>query len=114
MATTVGIGFLVVLGILVVGYNFRTHMQFDAFCRDVASEKGELDALDDPRGGFDGGYTGYRHRIQADLSKGVVDPGLSEALKRRAELLAHTLTMTRDVTVVFIGIVVVSGLIFHW
>ena len=113
MATAVGIG-LLVLGILVVGYNFRAHMQFDTFCRDVAAEKGELEALDDPRGGFDGGYTGYRHRIRAGLSKGVVDPGLSDALKRRGELMAHTLAMTRDVTGVFIGIVVVSGLVFHW
>ena len=78
MGTEVGIGLLVMLGILVAAYNARTHMRFDAFCRDVAAEKGELEKLDDPRDGFDGGYSGYRHRIQADLRKGVVDPGLSE------------------------------------
>jgi hypothetical protein len=114
MATAIGIGLLVTLGILVVGYNFRIHMQFDAFSRDVAAERGEVEELDDPRGGFDEGYTGYRHRIQADLFKGVVDPGLSEALKRRAELLTHTLAMTRGASMAFIGIVVILGLVFHW
>lgn len=114
MGTTVGIGLLVMLGIIVLAYNVRTHMQFDAFCRDVAAERGELKELDDPRGGFDGGYTGYRHLIQSDLRKGVVDPGLTEALKRRAELLTHTMALTRGASWAFMGMLVVSGLVFHW
>lgn len=89
-------------------------MQFDAFCRDVAAQKGEPEELDSPRGGFDGGYTGYRHRIQADLRKGVVDPGLNEALKCRAELLTHTMALTRGASWAFLGILVVSGLMFNW
>ena len=105
---------MVTLGILVLGYNLRTHMQFDAFCRDVAAEKGEHEELDDPRGGFDGGYTGYRHRIRADLLKGVVDPRLNEALRRRAELLTHTMALTRGVSWAFTGILLVLGLVFHW
>jgi hypothetical protein len=114
MGTAVGIGLLVTLGILVAGYNLRTHRQFDAFCRDVAAEKGELEELENPRGGFDGGYTGYRHRLQADLRKGVVDPGLNDALKRRAALLMHTMALTRSASWAFMGILVVVGWVFHW
>ena len=102
------------MGILVVGYNLRTHLQFDAFCRDVAAEKGEEEELGDPRGGFDGGYTGYRHRIYAGLVKGVVDPSLSEAMRCRAELLMHRWALNRFVTGAFVGLVILLGLVFHW
>jgi hypothetical protein len=114
MATAIGIGLLVAMGILVVGYNLRTHLQFDAFCREVAAEKGEEPKLDDPRGGFDGGYTGYRHRIYVGLRKGVVDPSLSEALRCRAQLLTRTWELTRYVTGAFVGLVMLLGLVFHW
>ena len=114
MATAIGIGLLVAMGILVAGYNLRTHLQFDAFCRDVANEKGEEEALDDPRGGFDGGYTGYRHRIHSDLLKGVIDPSLGDELRCRAELLTRALPLARYVTWACVGLVIILGLAFRW
>ena len=70
--------------------------------------------LGDPRGGFDGGYTGYRHRIHAGLLKGVVDPSLSEALRCRAELLTRAVALARYVAWAFMGLVILLGLVLHW
>ena len=114
MGTAIGIGLFATLGVLVLAYNLRAHLRFDAFCRDVAAEKGEERELADPRGGCDGGYNGYRQRIHAELLKGVVDPGLSESLRERAEQVSHTVCMARDVAFLYVGLLIVLGWVFHW
>ena len=114
MGSHIGIGLLVTLGVLVVAYNLWAHARFDTFCREVAAEKGEQAELDDPRGGSDGSYNGYRLRIHAELLEGIVDPNLSEPLKERAKLLSHTVAMARDISVLYVGLLIVLGLVLHW